>query len=143
MRVRTFANAALLVAALAAGGCAVISSDETAEALRANADVRYGFTTAAAPGAACMNAAKMLSWCATGPNYHYRCNIAADDSKAELSGVFEAVYRAEFLVLVDFKKAPGGGATATSYQRASMLVRDYGPMIDRFLAGTGECKDMK
>jgi hypothetical protein len=95
----TLLRVPLLAALLAVGGCAFISDDQSAEALKLNAETRTTFQVAVPPGLACSKTARMLMWCAGGPNYHYRCSTAPDGNRAELTGTLEAVYRTEFFLV--------------------------------------------
>ncbi|TAN61530.1 MAG: hypothetical protein EPN20_12285 [Magnetospirillum sp.] len=135
----TFFRVPLLAAVLGVGGCAFISSDQTAEALKANADKHASFQIAVSPTLACPKAARMLSWCAGGPNYHYRCHTSGDGSRAELSGTLEAIYRTEYFMVTEFVKG-GGDTTVTVHQHDSVLVYDYAPMMEAYFAGTAGCQ---
>lgn len=136
---RPILSLALALCLSALGGCAFISRDETAEALRAHADLRVSFSTPALPAQACSKVARMLMWCAGGPNFHYRCNVSPDNSKAELTGVLEAIYRTEVFMVTDFVKAQPETAV-TVQQRESILVYTYAPLIEKFLNGNAECQ---
>jgi hypothetical protein len=114
------------------GGCAFISNDETVEDLKANAEQHYTVRTTLSPTAACPKLARMLAWCANGPNFHYRCNIAPDGSRAELTGTLEAVYRTEFLMVAELTKSTPDSAI-TIHQHSHVLIYDYGPMIEKYL----------
>ncbi len=94
----------ILASALALGGCSLVSPDRTPEEARANADRRVSLRTAVSPANACPKVARMLSWCARGPNYHYRCNITPNGARAELVGELEAVFRTETFLVVDFTR---------------------------------------
>lgn len=124
---------------LAAAGCAVISEDQTAESLKATADSHVAFTTAVTPGNACPRVARMLMWCAGGPNYHYRCNISPDGGHAELAAALEAVYRTEFFMVTEFAKG-AAGTEVKVHQRDSVLVYDYAPMIEAYLNANRDCR---
>ncbi len=130
------ATAAVL---LTAPGCAIVSDSQTVEDLKAGADMHTTFRVTTSPPAACSKVARMLMWCAGGPNYHYRCNISSDGNRAELSGTLEAVYRTEFFMVTEFVRR-GGDTEATVHQLDSLLVYDYAPMIEKYLAGTLDCR---
>ncbi|MBI3444173.1 MAG: hypothetical protein HY055_02110 [Magnetospirillum sp.] len=124
---------------LALGGCSLVSPDKTADELRANADRHVSQRIALSPTNACAKVARMLSWCARGPNYHYRCSTIPNGSRSELTGVLEAVYRSEVFLVVDFVKA-GSDTDMIIHQRESMLIYDYPPMIETYLSGKLDCQ---
>ena len=134
-RLRIPAFAALLGVA----GCALISDDQSAAALKANAETHTSFQVAGAPGPACSKTARMLMWCAGGPNYHYRCQTSSDGNRAELSGELEAVYRTEFFMVTEFSRS-GDDSAVTVHQHDSVLIYDYAPLIKNYFAGTNECQ---
>lgn len=121
------------------GGCAFVSHDQSVEALLANADTRTSFQVAAVPGQACPKAARMLSWCAGGPNFHYRCNISQDGGRAELVGILEAIYRTEYFMVTEFVRG-GSDSTVTVHQHDGVLIYDYAPMIEKYFGNTGSCQ---
>ena len=129
----------LALAVMPLGGCAFISSDETAESLRASAEHKAEFNVPVPPGNACARVARMLMWCAGGPNFHYRCSIAQDGGQAQLSGVLEAVYRTEVFMVTDFTKTPSGSA-AVLHQHDSVLLYDYAPLIEKYLVSNQDCR---
>lgn len=131
---RTFALAGLL----GASGCAIISEDQSAEALKANAETHVSFQIAVQPGAACAKAARRLMWCAGGPNFHYYCNTSPDGNRAELSGTLEAVYRSEFFMVTEFVRS-GNDSMVTVHQHDGVLVYDYAPLIEEAFSGAGRC----
>ncbi len=133
--IRTFALGALL----GIGGCAFVSNDESAEALKANAEKHVTFQVAASPSLACSKTARMLMWCAGGPNYHYRCQTTSDGGRAELAGVLEAVYRTEFFMVTEFVRS-GGDSAVTVHQHDSVLTYDYAPLIEGYFSGTTTCQ---
>lgn len=120
---------ALAAFVLALSGCAVISPDHSPEALRANAEVTRTLHLGMSPAAACPRLARIMSWCANGPNYHYRCLIAPDNSRAVLTGTLEAVFHAEVFLAIDFVRADGG-TTATLYQHTGVMLPDYSELIE-------------
>jgi hypothetical protein len=129
----------ILVSALILGGCSLITPDRTPEEARANADHKVGLRTNVTPGNICPKVARMLSWCARGPNYHYRCNIAPNGSRAELVGELEAVFSTETFLVVDFARK-GNETDVTVFQRDSVLIYEYPPLIEKFLAGSLDCR---
>lgn len=129
----------ILAQALILGGCSLVTPDRTPEEARANADRKVSLRTNVSPSNACPKVARMLSWCARGPNYHYRCTIAPNGSRAELIGELEAVFRAETLLVVDFVRK-GNDTEVTVHQRDSVLVYDYPPLIEKQLAGSLDCR---
>jgi hypothetical protein len=136
---RTLTRAVILSALLTGGGCALISPDQSAEALKANAEKRTSFTLAAnKPADACAKTARMLMWCAGGPNYHYRCNTPPDGSRSDLSGTLEAVYRTEFFMVTEFVRS-GADASVTVHQHDSVLIYDYAPMIQAYFNNSATC----
>lgn len=129
-----------LAALLAVGGCALVSPDQSAQDLRANAEKRTSFTVSAStPANACAKAARMLMWCAGGPNYHYRCNSSPDGNRSELAGVLEAVFRTEFFMVTDFVRS-GPDSLATVQQHDSMLITDYAPLLQAYFSNTSTCQ---
>ena len=134
-----FKPLATLLAAAALGGCALVSPDESADDLRAHADRKITQKISLSPANACAKVARVLSWCARGPNYHYRCNTNLNSSRSELIGVLEAVYRTEVFLVVDFAKH-GTDTDMTIQQRDSMLIYDYPPMIEKYLSGNLDCQ---
>ncbi|WP_148207250.1 hypothetical protein [Paramagnetospirillum magneticum] len=130
---------AILASLLALGGCSLITPDRTAEEARANADKRVSLRTALTPANACPKVARMLSWCARGPNYHYRCNTSLNGNRAELVGELEAVFRTETFLVVDFIRK-GGETEVAVHQRESSLIYDYPPLIEKHLAGSLDCR---
>ncbi|WP_231376263.1 hypothetical protein [Magnetospirillum fulvum] len=121
-----FAGAAI---ALTLSGCSMVSPDHSPEALRANAEVIKTIHMGVSPAAACPRAARMMSWCANGPNYHYRCVIASDNNRAVLTGTLEAVFHAEVFLVADFTRSEGG-STATVYQHTGVMIPDYTALIE-------------
>jgi len=121
------------------GGCAFVSADQTAEDLKANAEHSAAFQVPVAPGNACSRVARMLMWCAGGPNFHYRCNIARDGNQAELIGVLEAVYRTEVFMVTEFTRTPSGSDVAL-HQHDSVLIYDYAPLIEKYLVSNTDCR---
>ncbi|RAU21690.1 hypothetical protein CU669_11990 [Paramagnetospirillum kuznetsovii] len=119
------------VLGLALGGCSFVSPDLSVEALKANAEAQSIFTISVAPDQACAKTARMLMWCASGPNFHYRCDAAPGGARSELTGTLEAVYRTEYFMVTEFAKGPTG-TTVTVRQRKSVLVHDYGPIIEKY-----------
>lgn len=118
---------------LATTGCTMVSDARSPTALREGAESHTTMMIAMSPANACPRIARMLSWCATGPNYHYRCLIAPDDETAELTGNFEPVFRTEVFLVVDFVRVGSSSSQATIHQNQGMLTRDYGAMIEKFL----------
>lgn len=129
----------ILASALVLGGCSLVTPDRTPEEARANADRKVSLRTNVSPSNACPKVARMLSWCARGPNYHYRCNITANGSRAELVGELEAVFRTETFLVVDFLRKLSE-TEVTIHQRDSVLVYDYAPLIEKHLAGSLDCR---
>ncbi|ARJ66783.1 hypothetical protein WV31_14435 [Magnetospirillum sp. ME-1] len=129
----------ILASALVLGGCSLVTPDRTPEEARANADRKVSLRTNVSPSNACPKVARMLSWCARGPNYHYRCNIAANGNRAELVGELEAVFRTETFLVVDFLRK-SSDTEVTIHQRDSVLVYDYPPLIEKHLAGSLDCR---
>lgn len=116
-------------------GCAFISPDLSVEALKANAETQTSFQINLPPDQACAKTARMLMWCAGGPNFHYRCDNAPGGARSELSGTLEAIYRTEYFMVTEFAKGPAGtpaGTTVTVRQRNSILVHDYAPIIEKY-----------
>jgi hypothetical protein len=114
---------------LGLGGCSLISPDTSAEALKANAHRRTSFHIAVPPEVACHKTARMLMWCAGGPSFHYRCSIANDNSRSELTGSLEAIYHNEYFMVTEFIKE-SGGSNVTVHQRVGVLIYDYAPRIE-------------
>ena len=129
----------ILASALVLGGCSLITPDRTADDVRANADRRVNLRSAVTPANACPKVARMLAWCARGPNYHYRCNTTPNGSRSELVGELEAVFRTETFLVVDFVRK-GNDTEVTVHQRESVLLYDYPPMIEKHLAGSLDCR---
>ncbi|EME68733.1 hypothetical protein H261_16942 [Paramagnetospirillum caucaseum] len=129
----------ILASALALGGCSLVTPDRTAEDLRANADTRTALRTAMTPANACPKVARMLSWCARGPNYHYRCQTALNGSRSELVGTLEAIFRTETLLVVDFVRK-GNETEVNVQQRDGVLIYEYTPLIEKHLAGSLDCR---
>ncbi|KIL98231.1 hypothetical protein CCC_01292 [Paramagnetospirillum magnetotacticum MS-1] len=129
----------ILSLALTLGACSLVTPDRSAEEARANADIRVGLHTAMTPANACPKVARMLSWCARGPNYHYRCNTTPNGSRAELVGELEAVFRTETFLVVDFIRK-GNETDVAVQQRQSRLIYDYPPLIEKHLAGSLDCR---
>jgi hypothetical protein len=129
----------LLTAMLALGACSMVTPDTTPDEARANAERKVTLRTTAVPGNACAKVARLLSWCARGPSYHYRCTTNLNGSRSELVGELEAVFRTETFLVVDFLRK-GNETEATLYQRDSVLLHDYPPMVEGALAGTLDCK---
>jgi hypothetical protein len=119
---------ALVALALVLSGCSVVSPDHSPDALRANAEVIKTIHLGLSPAAACPRLARVMSWCANGPNYHYRCVIADDNSRAVLTGTLEAVFHAEVFLVGDFVRSEGGTA-ATIYQHTGVMLPDYSELI--------------
>lgn len=128
-----------LALGLVLGGCSLVTPDRTADDVRANADRRVSLRTPQSPSNACAKVARMLSWCARGPSYHYRCNTLPTGSRAELVGELEAVFRTETFLVVDFARK-GSETEAVIQQRDSMLLYDYPPLVEGYLSGTLECR---
>ena len=135
---RPLNRAALLTALLAVGGCALISPDQTVTDLKAHAETKVSFTVPAAPANACAKTARMLMWCAGGPNFHYRCNTPPDGNSSELTGTLEAVYRTEFFMVAEFARS-GSDSAVTLSQHDSVLVYDYAPMIQAYFNNAAAC----
>lgn len=129
----------ILASALILGGCSLVTPDRTPEEARANADQKVTLRTNVSPANACPKVARMLSWCARGPNYHYRCNIAPNNSSAELVGELEAVFRTETFLVVDFVRK-GSNTDVTIHQRDGVLIYEYPPLIEKHLAGSLDCR---
>jgi len=129
----------ILIVALGLGGCSLVTPDRTADEARSNADHKVSLRTAMTPANACPKVARMLSWCARGPNYHYRCNTTPNGSRAELVGELEAVFRTETFLVVDFIRK-GNETEVITYQRDSVLIYDYPPLIEKHLAGSLDCR---
>lgn len=119
----------LVAVVLALSGCAVVSPDDSPEALRANAEVIKTIHLGMSPAAACPRLARVMSWCANGPNYHYRCVIAPDNSRAVLTGTLEAVFHAEMFLVADLTRSESG-AVATVYQHTGVMIPDYTALIE-------------
>lgn len=131
--------AACLFAILALEGCSLVSPDRTPEEARANAERRVTLRTGMSPADACAKVARVLSWCARGPNYHYRCTTALGGARSELVGELEAVYRVETFLVIDFLRK-GADTELTLYQREGMLIHDFPPMVEKYLAGSLDCR---
>jgi hypothetical protein len=129
----------ILVSVLILGGCSLITPDRTPEEARANADRTVSLRTNSPPGNICSKVARMLSWCARGPNFHYRCSIAPNGGRAELTGELEAVFRTETFLVVDFVRK-GNETDVTVFQRDSVLIYEYPPLIEKHLAGSLDCR---
>lgn len=124
-------RAPVLAVLVSLGGCSFISNDLSVESLKANAEKQASFTIKLPPDQACAKTARMLMWCASGPNFHYRCDNAPGGARSELTGVLEAIYRTEFFMVTEFVKGPADTAV-TVRQRDSILVHDYAPIIQKF-----------
>lgn len=135
----TLLRIAALTTLLGVGGCALVSDDQSTEDLKTHAEKRASFQVPAPPGSACAKTARMLMWCAGGPNYHYRCNSASDGSRAELSATLEAIYRTEYLMVAEFVRT-GGDSTVTVHQHDSVLIYDYAPMIESSFTNATTCQ---
>jgi hypothetical protein len=129
----------ILVVGLTLGGCSLVTPDRTPDEARANAEKRVSLRTALSPSNACAKVARMLSWCARGPNYHYRCNTLPAGGRSELVGELEAVFRTETFLVIDFARK-GGETEALVQQRDSVLVYDYPPLIEGYLSGSLDCR---
>lgn len=129
----------IVATTLALGACSLVTPDVTPDEARANAEKRVTLHTAMPPSNACAKVARMLSWCARGPNFHYRCTTSLNGSKTELDGVLEAIFRTETFLVVDFTRK-GSDTEATLYQRDGVLIYDYPPLIEGYLAGTLDCR---
>jgi len=116
-----------------AAGCAVVSPASTPAALREEAESRSTFAMPMAPAAACPRIARMLSWCNNGPNYHYRCLIAPGNEAAELTGTFEAVFRREVFLVIDFVRTAPQASDVTVSQAKGMMLPDYPTVIEKYL----------
>jgi len=118
-----------LAAVLAQSACSVVSPDQSPAALRANAEEVKTIHLALSPASACPRLARIMSWCANGPNYHYRCAIADGNNSAVLTGTLEAVFHSEIFLVTDFVRDEGG-TTATIYQRKGVMLPDYPELIE-------------
>lgn len=130
---------ACLFAVLAVQGCSLVTPDRTPDEARANADRRVTLRTGMTPADACAKVARVLSWCARGPNYHYRCSTAPGGSRSELVGELEAVYRVETFLVIDFRRK-GSDTELTLHQRDGILVYDFPPLVEKYLAGSLDCR---
>jgi len=124
---RALAPLALAVSTVTA--CSLTEDPTSPETLRRQAEQVHMLHFAMPPANACPHIAQMLSWCANGPSYHYRCTIAADNSRATLTGTLEAVVRADTFLVIDFNRE-GGGSSATLHQNGGMLRPDFAPLIE-------------
>ncbi|CCG39787.1 hypothetical protein [Magnetospirillum molischianum] len=128
----------LAAIALVLSACSVVSPEHSPDSLRANAEVIKTIHLGMSPAAACPRLARMMSWCATGPNYHYRCAIVDDNSRAVLTGTLEAVFHAEIFLVTDFVRDEGG-TTATIYQHKGMMIPNFPELVETRL-NDRECR---
>lgn len=129
----------ILAMGLALGGCSLVTPDRSPDEARANADKRVTLRTALTPSNACAKVARMLSWCARGPNYHYRCQTLPAGGRSELVGELEAVFRTETFLVIDFTRK-GAETEAVVQQRDGVLVYDYPPLVEGYLSGSLDCR---
>lgn len=128
---RVLRAVALPVLVAVAAACSLSEEPTSPETLRRQADQVRPMHFTAEPVNACPQVAQVLSWCARGPNFHYRCALASDNANATLTGTLEAVVRADTILVIDFHRAANGnGSSATLYQSEGMLIPDYAPLIE-------------